>query len=173
MFMSRWSIGGWVVALAVVGILVGCSDERASEHSTEEHEEEHAELAQYMARLQRWTHKTALSVQAQNPELSEFYLHEMEESIETIRTEVPRYEGHEIGRLMTDQLGPSVEALDQAVEARDWSVIEARLQDLERSCNQCHESTEHGFVRIDLEDVPNPYTQDFSASPPAEGQGDS
>jgi tetrahydromethanopterin S-methyltransferase subunit G len=171
--MSRWSIGAWLVALAVLGLFVGCSDDQPSQHSAEEHEDDHAELAQYMARLQRWTHKTALAVQAQNPELSEFYLHEMEESIETIRTEVPQYEGHEIGPLMTEQLGPSVEALDQAVEARNWSAIEARLQDLERSCNQCHESTEHGFVKIDLQDVPNPYTQDFAASPSDKGQDDS
>ncbi len=171
--MHRWSIGGWMVVLMIAGTIVSCSDDRSSERTVEEQETEHAELAQHMARLQRWTHKTALAVQAQNPELSEFYLHEMEESIETIRTEVPQYEGHEIGSLMSDQLGPSVEALDQAVESRDWSAIEARLQDLERSCNQCHDSTEHGFVRIDLEDVPNPYTQDFTASPPDEGQDDS
>jgi hypothetical protein len=57
-----------------------------------------------------------------------------------------------------------VEALDGALDERDWATVDARLDALARSCNQCHRVTDHGFVKIDLSDLPNPYPQDFSTS---------
>ena len=160
-----------MVLLVVVGTGLACSEEQASQSSAEEPEHGHGELAQHMAHLQRWTHKTALALDARNPELTEFYLHEMEESIETIQTEVSTYEGYEIGALTETMLVPSVDGLDEAVEARDWAAVDARVDEVETSCNQCHAATDHGFVQIDLQEVPNPYAQDFSSS--GDGQDDS
>lgn len=157
-----------LLTLLVFTGTVACTSPRGETTTGEQqHEEaEHAELALHMAQLQRWTHKTTLALQARNPELAEFYLHEMEESIETIQTEAPTYEGHAISDLTEEMLVPSVEALDGALDERDWTAVDARLDDLARSCNQCHAATEHEFVKIDLQDVPNPYTQDFSTSTP-------
>jgi hypothetical protein len=41
--------------------------------------EEPVDLAAYMTRLQYFSHKAGLSIQAQNEPLSHFYLHELEE----------------------------------------------------------------------------------------------
>ena len=158
-----------IIALVFVVGTGGCvsSEGDTSEQASKAAEEaEHAELALHMSRLQRWTHKTALALQARNPALADFYLHEMEESIETIQTEAPTYEGHPIADLTEEMLVPSVEALDGALDDRDWDAVGERLQNLAHSCNQCHASTEHGFVNVDLRDVPNPYAQDFSADTP-------
>jgi hypothetical protein len=158
-----------IIALFFVVGTGGCTSsggdapERASPTSGES---EHAELALHMSRLQRWTHKTALALQAQNPSLADFYLHEMEESIETIQTEAPTYEGHAIADLTEKMLVPSVEALDGALDDRDWDAVHERLQNVAQSCNQCHAATEHEFVTVDLEDVPNPYAQDFTTGTP-------
>jgi hypothetical protein len=138
------------------------SRQEAAEHA-EEHQEEHAELALHMVRLQRWTQKTALALQARNPDLADFYLHEMEESMETIQTEAPTYEGYAIADRTEEILVPRVEALDGALDERNWEAVDERLAQLARACNQCHQVTDHGFVKIDLEDVPNPYPQDFSS----------
>jgi len=142
--------------------MAACTSGDAAQEREAAEAEEDAELALYMTRLQRWTHKTTLALQERNPELAAFYLHEMEESVETVRTEAPTYEGHAIADLTDEMLVPSLEALDEALDERDWAAVDARLTELAESCNQCHTATDHGFVRIDLDDVPNPYAQDFS-----------
>jgi hypothetical protein len=155
-----------LLVLALVGVVSACTSEEGASAKTPAETEtaDEAELALHMARLQRWTHKTALALQACNPKLADFYLHEMEESIETIQAEAPTYEGYAIADQTEDILVPSVEALDGALDERDWTAVDARLSELARSCNQCHQATDHGFVRIDLEDVPNPYPQAFAPS---------
>ncbi len=160
----------WGLVFCVfVGGTTGCAPNEGNATDDEvgaSEESEHAELALHMSRLQRWTHKTALSLQARNPTLAEFYLHEMEESIETIQKEAPTYEGHAVADLTEQMLVPSVEALDGALDDREWTAVEEQLQNLEQSCNQCHAATDHGFVKVDLQDVPNPYAQDFSKDTP-------
>lgn len=171
----------FLVLLFSTGMLVGgCQSEGASsgtaapqseqttekqEHDEEgEHEHGHgeAELARHMSTLQRWTHKTALSVQARNQRLAEFYLHETEEAVETIQTKAPTYEGYEIKTLTEQMLVPSLDSLDAAVDAADWPVADQRLQTVARSCNQCHAATDHGFVNIKLDALQNPYAQSFA-----------
>jgi len=156
-FLPLW---GLFVVLVVFGGSACTAGEDRPEETANEGEE--AELALHMSRLQRWTHKTTLALQARNPELADFYLHEMEESIETIQTEASTYEGYAVEDLTENMLVPSVEALDGALDERDWEAVDERLAELAQSCNQCHQATDHGFVQIDLDDVPNPYTQDFS-----------
>ncbi len=163
--MSRNPLPWGLLAILAVLAGVACTSNDADdpEAAEAEHDEAHeAELALHMTRLQRWTHKTALALDARNPALADFYLHEMEESIETIQAEAPTYEGHAIADLTESMLVPSVEALDAALDDRDWDAVDDRIGALARSCNQCHTATDHGFVNVDLEDVPNPYPQDFS-----------
>jgi len=141
-------------------------DAHADAHEEEGHHDEPghggAELALHMSRLQRWMHKTALSVQAGNQRLAEFYLHETEETVETIQTKAPTYEGYDIKTLSDEYLTPSLASLDEAVEASDWPVAEERLQQVAASCNECHDATDHGFVHIQLDSLANPYAQSFS-----------
>jgi hypothetical protein len=141
-------------------------DEHGDDHGEEGHHDEHghggAELALHMSRLQRWMHKTALSVQAGNKRLAEFYLHETEETVETIQTKAPTYEGYDIKKLSDESLAPSLASLDEAVEASDWPVARERLQQVATSCNECHDATDHGFVHIQLDSLVNPYAQSFA-----------
>lgn len=161
--MMRHSLLPGALLLVVVVFVAGaCGTGQGQPDEAHAEGEEEAELALHMSRLQRWTHKTALALEARNPELADFYLHEMEESIETIKTEAPTYEGYAIAEQTEQILDPSVEALDGALDNRNWSAVDARLEEMARSCNQCHEATDHGVVKIDLDDVPNPYPQDFS-----------
>lgn len=133
-----------------------------AEHEEMEHGEEHAELAIYMSRMQRWTHKAALAVKAENGELSDFYLHELEETIETVQMEAPVYEGYEVGTLTETILVPEVEALDGYVDEGDWDGARTQLAALSNACNQCHASTDHGFIRIQLQDLDRPFVQTFA-----------
>lgn len=165
--MVRYNPLPWaLLAIFVVAGSIACSADGGStseDQASEQHED--AELALQMAHLQRWTHKTTLALQERNPELADFYLHEMEETIEGIQEEVPTYEGHPIADLTEEMLVPSVESVDEALDEEDWSRVDKRVQDLVQSCNQCHTATEHGFIQIEVQEA-NPYPQNFSPSAP-------
>lgn len=132
--------------------------------SVAEHASGEPELARYMMDLQHWSHKATLAVDARNAELTDFYLHELEETIEALQEEAPTYDGQPVGDLTGKMLVPSVEALDRALDEEAWPTVDERLQDMAHSCNQCHEATGYGFIRVDLQDVPNPYAQTFDSS---------
>lgn len=53
------------------------------------------------------------------------------------------------------------------MEEGDWPVIYERLEATIQACNQCHEATDHGFIRITAEPRPNPYNQRFDVPWPA------
>lgn len=145
-------------------LLIGISACTSEEEATANEAPEEAELALHMAHLQRWTHKTTLALDARNPALADFYLHEVEETVETIQEEASTYEGHRVADLTDQLLVPRVEALHKALDERAWPTVDKRVKALAQACNQCHAQTDHGFVRIDLEDVSNPYSQDFTQS---------
>lgn len=125
------------------------------------------ELAEYMASLQRYSHKLGLSVEARNTAAADFYLHELEEMSETIVDEVPRYEGHAVGELTATMLVPTVEAVEKALAGEDWDRVDTRFDEMVQACNQCHVSTEHGFIQIEADVQENPFNQSFV---PAEKQ---
>jgi len=120
-----------------------------------------AGLAERMAHLQRHTHKLQLSVEARNPRLVGFYVHEIEELAEGIRDEIPTYDGHPVGQLSAELLLPAVEALESPVESADWDAAADAFAGLLSVCNACHEATDHGYIRI-VPAAGNPYSQDFS-----------
>jgi len=120
-----------------------------------------AGLAERMAHLQRHTHKLQLSVEAKNPRLVGFYVHEIEEMAEEIRDEIPSYDGQPVGRLAAEMLLPAVEALESPVEAGDWEAAGIAFDRLIATCNTCHDATEHGYIRIRKAEG-NPFNQDFS-----------
>lgn len=57
---------------------------------------------------------------------------------------------------------PKMEALTRSVDERAWPTVDTRVQELEEALNQCHADTDHGFIHVDLPDVPDSYPQDFS-----------
>lgn len=161
MHYVRRSLASLLVLFLISGSL-GCASQE-TEGPAEESPEE-VELASQMADLQRWTHKTVLALDARNAELADFYLHEVEETVGRIQEDVPTYEGHPVAELSQQMLVPSVDSLDNALEERAWPTVDARVQELARSCNRCHRATEHGFIKVDLGEVQNPFPQDFSTS---------
>lgn len=163
--MSRVYFPSVLVGLLIASLAIGCTSDAGDKSVSEADEsDEEAELALRMAHLQRWTQKTTLALQARNPELGAFYLHEMEEAVESIQQDVPTYEGYAIADRTESLLLPRVEALEEALEEREWTSVDRRLTEVAQACNECHEATDHSFIVIDLEDVPNPYPQEFAPS---------
>lgn len=162
--MNRVLIGCCVALLLVNGWLIFdrvAAPAQAQQAPSETHAEEEPELAAYMTSMQQYSHKLMLSVQARNAPAAGFYLHELEELSETIETEVPTYEGYEIAALTSSMLMPQLEELDEALDRTNWSRVDAQIEAVTQSCNQCHEATDHGFIRIESENLTNPYNQSF------------
>lgn len=119
------------------------------------------ELALLMGELQRLTHKMALSADAGNAELANFYMHESLEQMKKIQTEVPEYEGQPVALLM-DRMGLTAYAtMQEAVNAKDKQRMLAALDTVIQSCNACHAATLHPFIRITRGTEVNPFNQSF------------
>jgi hypothetical protein len=162
--MNRILIGCCVALLLVNGWLVFdrvTTPAQAHEAPDAHAEEDEPELAAYMTSMQQYSHKLMLSVQARNAPAAGFYLHELEELSETIVAEVETYEGYEIAALTSSMLMPQLENLDAALDGGDWSRVDTQIEAVTQSCNQCHEATDHGFIRIQSENLTNPYNQTF------------
>ncbi|GAB3382525.1 hypothetical protein NCG89_12400 [Spongiibacter taiwanensis] len=118
------------------------------------------ELAPYMTELQQLTHKLSLSVAAKNPALAEFYLYESLQVINTIQEQVPEYRGIAVAVLLDQIARPHYDGLTQALAQPDTARWQPSVNALIDSCNQCHQATQHGLIKIRL-NPNNPYLQDF------------
>lgn len=120
------------------------------------------ELALLMADLQRLTHKLALSADAGNAELAAFYLHESREQLRKIQNESPEYDGLPVALLIDRMALPALAPMEVAVAAKDKLQMLASLDGIIQSCNACHASTQHGFIRITRGTTVNPFNQSFA-----------
>lgn len=118
-------------------------------------------LAVLMERMQTYTHKAQLSVEARNAPLADFYLHELEETAEYVVEHIEFYDDYPVGALTREMLLPAIEALEDALEAGDWNESGRRFNALLQSCNDCHTASGHGFIRI-APASGNPFAQDFA-----------
>lgn len=119
------------------------------------------ELASLMGEMQRLTHKMALSADAGNAELVNFYMHESLEQMKKIQTEVPDYEGQPVALLMERMGQPAYATMQEAVNAKDKQQMLAALDAVVQSCNACHVATLHPFIRITRGTEVNPFNQSF------------
>lgn len=120
------------------------------------------ELAPLMSELQRFTHKLALSVEAGNRPLAEFYNYEALGTLQRIQNELPEYEGYPIAVLVDTVGRPPFEALQEQLRQGDGRAEQRRaVGAVIKACNDCHASTQHGFIRITAGTDNNPYNQEF------------
>ncbi|QQO57123.1 MAG: hypothetical protein N838_31010 [Thiohalocapsa sp. PB-PSB1] len=127
--------------------------------STSAHAGDDMELIQHMGTMQYMAHKAGLAIDSRNQPLASFYMHEIEEVIEKLKT-VESYDGYPIASLVQSKLMPSFEKLEQAVTAVDWEDADSQFEKLLASCNTCHQATEHSFIRV-RRTTANPFMQSF------------
>lgn len=126
-------------------------------------EEAAPELALLMGDLQRLTHKMALSAHEGNAPLAGFYLHESLEQLKAIQAEAPEYERLPIALLIDRLALPSYEPFKAALTEQplNHDRLMSTLDGIIQSCNACHATTEHGFIRITRGTEVNPFNQSF------------
>lgn len=114
-----------------------------------------------MNQLQEQVHKLRYSIDNENAELADFYIHELEEAIEAITDANVEYQGQPVGQLTQNMLVPAVELLEDALDARDWIKVREKLGVMVQSCNNCHVSTGFSSIVVLEKAESNPFNQQF------------
>jgi hypothetical protein len=76
--------------------------------------------------------------QAENWELVDYQIHEMEELIEEIEELHPVYDDIPVAQLLGEMTHPAIEALETAMAARDRAAFTSSFDRLTQACNSCH-----------------------------------
>ena len=114
-----------------------------------------------MIGLQYFMHKAGLSMRADNLELADFYLHEIEEILEVVG-EIESYDEMPVGELSKAMLGPAFHDLEEAVDSGDSSAALSAYTTVINSCNACHTATGFAYIKIADRSTENVFMQDFS-----------
>ncbi|HET8859082.1 hypothetical protein [Marivirga sp.] len=134
---------------------------QSSMEETEE-EESHYELAKAMSYMQRYSHKLYLAGSSENWELSEFYAHEIEETIEEIENAKVVDEGYDISALVGTMTNPNFEKVEESIHKKDKTAFTDSYKLLVQSCNACHQTTKHQFIKIEVPSDGKVFNQNFS-----------
>ena len=115
-----------------------------------------------MNQMHEQVHKLSYSIDHENADLADFYIHELEEAIEAITNANVEYHGQPVGQLTQNMLVPAVELLEGALDVRDWIQVREKLGVLVQSCNNCHISTGYNSIVVLEKAETNPFNQQFS-----------
>lgn len=112
--------------------------------------DKHIELAVVMGRIQRYHQKLWASGQAGNAELAAFYLHELEEAMEEVVDAQVVEDGIDISALMRTYGISTIELLEKKLKEEGVAALHADAELLVNTCNSCHISSGHAFIRIQV-----------------------
>lgn len=109
--------------------------------------------------------KLGLAGRERNWDYAAFAVHELEEALEQVEKVWPRWEKHPIAEMLKSTTDQPMEAVEQAVKAKDAAQFDAAYRLLTDACNACHQSLERGFIVIRVPEISGFPNQEFR--PPA------
>jgi hypothetical protein len=112
------------------------------------------ELANYMTNLQRHANKLWFSGTAQNWELAQFYVHELEESMEKIEQANVYEDGIALSPLVRNLGIKQLENLETAIKNKESKAFDEAYDLLVSNCNNCHNAAKHPFIVIQKPKTP-------------------
>ncbi len=119
------------------------------------------DLYSVMNNMQDQAHKLYYAIEAENSELTDFYLHELEEAAEDLIDANLFYHGQPVGMLTQSMLVPVVESMEDLLDDGYWDRLREKRTVLVGACNDCHGATGFKAIRITERGEVNPYNQDF------------
>ncbi len=159
---------GWVLGSFSVG-LVACKLSNASAPAKVVKKEKHGgALAHYMSWLQRYSNKAGFAILGKNKPLANFYVHEVEETLEDVAKYHAVHNGKPIAKFIKVMLKPSLETLEKSLKAKkvNWKKAWTSYTTLIQNCNNCHQATGYGFLKLKPSAGTPPYNQVFKATSP-------
>jgi muramidase (phage lysozyme) len=101
-----------------------------------------------MNNLQRHSNKLWFAGSAQNWELAQFYVHELEESMEKVEQANVFEDGIALSPLMRNLGLKSLENLEEAIKNKESKAFDEAYDLMVANCNSCHNAAKHPFIVI-------------------------
>lgn len=105
-------------------------------------------LGEMMGYLQRYADKLWFAGAAGNWDLAKFYRDEISETADDIAAAHVVDDGLAVSKLLAAQLPPAVDAVGQAIAAKDPAHFRARYEAMVNTCNACHVDAKHAFIHV-------------------------
>ena len=107
-----------------------------------------------MSSVQLHFAKLYFAGKAQNWQLAEFELHEVEENLDKAVTLRPEEQGTNLVGLNDGFKQTQLAALNRAAQNKDWSAFQSAYTEAIGVCNGCHEETTRPFIVITVPAAP-------------------
>lgn len=110
--------------------------------------------------------KLGLAGEQRNWAYAAYGVHELEEALERVVRLWPKWRDHDISALIEASTKQPIEALEDAIKAKDAGRFDEAYLRLTNACNACHQSANVGMVVIQVPKG-SPFTnQDFRPAKP-------
>jgi len=121
-------------------------------------------MGELMASTQMRHAKLFFAGQAQNWQLADYEMDELQEGFDDSVRLHPLHKGANVAELLPSLTTPAMASLHGAIEARDPAAFAQAFDALTTACNDCHEASNFGFNVVQRPET-NPYTnQQFTPS---------
>ncbi len=136
-----------------------CAQTNAREKEVKEYP-----ILETMGYYQRFSNKLWLAGTNENWELADFYTHELEEVTEKLVDGNVIHDDYNISNLSEEMLLPKIEKVEEAIRKKDQVLFLENYSLMISSCNLCHKSTRHDFIKITVPNDSSVWNQDFTTN---------
>src|SRR5262249_9077454 len=112
------------------------------------------EVADEMFKFQRHFNKMWFAGNNSNWPLTQFYIHELEETMEKLEHANVVDEGNNISELVKSMAMPFLKDLKTSVQQKSVKDFKESYMVMVNACNSCHVATSHDFVVIKVPETP-------------------
>ena len=114
-------------------------------------------MGELMASTQMRHAKLFFAGQAQNWQLADYEMDELQEGFDDSVRLHPLHKGANVAELLPSLTAPAMTSLHAAIEQRDPAAFSQAFDALTHACNNCHEAANFGFNVVQRPQT-NPYT---------------
>jgi hypothetical protein len=119
-------------------------------------------LLETMGYYQRFSQKLWLAGGNKNWELADFYVHELHEVTEELIEAGVIHDGQNLSQLAEAIFEESLDKVDSAIDSQNQVLFRKSYEMFISSCNSCHSTTGHSFIRITVPNDSSIFNQKFS-----------
>ena len=94
--------------------------------------------------------KIGLAGQQRNWTYAAYEVHELEEALERVAKVWPKWRDVDVAGLIKGSTESAIDALEQAIKAKDAARFDEAYGQLTSACNACHQSSTVGFITIQI-----------------------
>ncbi|WP_436514792.1 hypothetical protein [Ekhidna sp. To15] len=128
----------------------------------EKKEVEEYPVLETMGYYQKFSHKLWLAGKNKNWKLADFYTHELEEVTENLIEGDVIHDNYNMSNLSEAILLPKIEKVEEAIRQENEVLFLENYELMISSCNLCHNTTKHNFIKITIPNDSTIWNQDFS-----------